>query len=370
MIFTSFISSPETSISAAAFAAAWAQLPVVYPSLMIYNVFIMMKYNFFFAIIAFVLDYIIGDPYWIPHPVRLFGKLIGLMDKWFNIEGLGKISLRIRGAFLSIILILLTGLIFSTLLSVSFALHPYFYLFIGSFLSMTCVAQKDMRVHAKNVLTPLSSGDLKSAKEALSMIVGRDTDKLATNGVCKATIESVAESTSDGVIAPLFYICLFGPLGGLIYKAINTADSMIGYKNDRYMYFGTFAARLDDIANFIPARICGILMALTSPICGMNLPRAFKILFRDHKLSTSPNSGWPEAAIAGGLGVSLLGDAYYFGKKVSKPAIGDKTREVIPADINKTLVSMYMTSLLFLILMGVIVYAVSGIIPDVSTIFS
>lgn len=199
---------------------------------------------------------------------------------------------------------------------------------------------------------------LKLARKAVSMIVGRDTENLSKEGVIKATVETIAENTSDGIIAPMFYLILFGPLGGIIYKAVNTMDSMIGYKNDRYKYFGTFAARLDDIVNFIPARISGFLMVLSAYFCHFDGKNSWKIWRRDRRKSKSPNSAQCESAVAGALDISLLGNAYYFGKLFEKPEIGDSIRKIETDDIKKTEKMMYMTEALFMALSSLILWGI------------
>lgn len=199
---------------------------------------------------------------------------------------------------------------------------------------------------------------LKNARRAVSMIVGRDTEKLSEEGVTKACIETIAENTSDGVIAPMFYLVLFGPIGGIIYKAINTMDSMIGYKNNRYRYFGTFAARLDDVVNFIPARISGFLMVVSAYFIHFDGKNSWKIWRRDSRKSKSPNSAQCEAACAGALGISLLGNAYYFGVLFEKPSIGDAIRPVEAEDIKRTQKLMYMTEALFMALSALILWGI------------
>ena len=200
------------------------------------------------------------------------------------------------------------------------------------------------------VYAALEEGDLPKARKAVSMIVGRDTQKLTEEGVAKAAVETVAENSSDGVIAPLLFLALGGPALGFFYKAVNTLDSMVGYKNDTYLYFGRFSAKLDDVLNFIPSRISGLLLVLASPLAGLSMEGAWKIFRRDRRNHASPNSAQTEAAVAGALGVQLAGDAYYFGKLYKKPTIGDPLRPVEYEDIRRVNRLMYAAVCLALVL--------------------
>lgn len=211
------------------------------------------------------------------------------------------------------------------------------------------LAARALQKESMAVCPPLAAGDLEGARDAVSRIVGRDTQQLDEAGVVKAAVETVAENTSDGVIAPLLFLALGGLPLGMVYKAVNTMDSMVGYRNERYRWFGTAAARLDDVLNWIPARLSGLLMCLAAALLpGCSGRRALRVFFRDRKKHSSPNSAHTEAACAGALGVRLAGDAWYFGKKVSKPTIGDNLRPVEQADVARACRLMYVTELLTL----------------------
>ena len=213
-------------------------------------------------------------------------------------------------------------------------------------------AVKDLKTESMRVYDALKGGSLKEARTAVSMIVGRDTQRLSEAGVVRAAVETVAENTSDGIIAPLFYAVIGGPVLAWVYKAVNTMDSMVGYKNDRYRYFGTAAARLDDVLNYIPARISAWLMILGAKLCGMDAAGARRIYRRDRYKHSSPNSAHTEAVMAGALGIQLAGDAWYFGKLHKKDFLGDKCREVEIEDIPRSHRLMLATCLLALLLFG------------------
>ena len=216
------------------------------------------------------------------------------------------------------------------------------------------LAMKQLKIESMKVFKALQRKDLKGAREAVSMIVGRDTKQLNESGITKAAVETVAENASDGVVAPLLFMMVFGVAGGWFYKTVNTMDSMIGYKNEKYRYFGTAAAKLDDVMNFIPARVTALFMVIASAFLNLNWKNAFKIWLRDAKKSTSPNSGQTEAVMAGALGVTLLGDARYFGKLVKKPEIGDKLREIKPEDIETANRMMYL-SVFMIYVVGILI---------------
>ena len=216
------------------------------------------------------------------------------------------------------------------------------------------LAAKSLRTESTKVQAALENNDIKSARTYVSMIVGRDTQKLGAEGITKAAVETVAENSSDGVIAPLFYMLFGGAVCGFLYKGVNTMDSMAGYKNDKYIDFGRAAAKLDDIANFIPARISAFLMVISAFILGFDAKNAWKIFIRDRYKSTSPNSGQTEAACAGALGIELLGDAYYFGKLVKKPSVGNAMRSIEPYDIHNANNLMYCMTFIMVMLVVII----------------
>jgi adenosylcobinamide-phosphate synthase len=227
------------------------------------------------------------------------------------------------GGLLLVFTVGFTVLVAALLLKAAYALSPAAGFILAVILSWSCLAARSLQFESGLVSRALDSGDLLLARKQLSFIVGRDTDRLEEPEIWRGTVETVAENTSDGVIAPLLFLMLGGPVLGLAYKTVNTLDSMVGYKNERYLQFGRASARFDDLLNFIPARLTGILMVIASPFIGLNIKNSWRIMTRDGHNHSSPNSGIPEAAAAGALGVQLGGTNFYFGKPVEKPTIGD-----------------------------------------------
>ena len=305
-----------------------------------------MIYHMTAFIAGFVLDLLIGDPYCLPHPVRWIGKLIDyLTNKLLKQEYTSK-KKNGNGLILAILVILATVLISASILVVSYTINSYFGIIIESVMSYQCLASKSLYAESMKVYHALKERGLEAGREAVSMIVGRDTASLDETGVTKAAVETVAENTSDGVIAPMVYLAIGGPVLGMAYKAINTMDSMIGYKNDRFYDFGKYAAKLDDIVNYIPARISALLMILSFLFLGpgYSMSNAFRIFKRDRYNHASPNSAQTESACAGALGIKLAGPASYFGKIVEKPFIGDGLRAVELEDIKRANKLMLATS--------------------------
>jgi len=301
--------------------------------------------------IGYILDLIIGDPHNIWHPVCGIGKLISVAEKGLRkVFGQGKGRERVAGVLLVIIVCSISTLIPLGLIYLAGRIHPYVQLVVMSVMCCQLLATKSLKDESMKVYRELEKEDLEGARYAVSMIVGRDTKSLDEKGVTKAAVETVAENTSDGIIAPLFYMAIGGPVLGFFYKAVNTMDSMVGYKNEKYQYFGTAAAKFDDIVNFVPARLAAFLMILGSGLMKMRFKNAWKIYVRDHANHASPNSAHTEAVMAGALGVQLAGDAYYFGKLHHKPTIGDPIREIEPKDIKRANGLLYMTSLLAMVL--------------------
>lgn len=318
-----------------------------------------MKYHIIAFFTGFILDLIFGDPHFMPHPIRLIGALIGALEKRWNTEEKTK-SLR-RGRLLVITVFVITGVVTAVILITCYKLNSYLGLAIESIMTYQILSIKDLRVESMRVYKALKSDDLTGARQAVSMIVGRDVDSLDVEGIAKAAIETVAENTSDGCIAPMIYIALGGPILGFLYKAVNTMDSMVGYKNDRYINFGRCAARFDDVVNYIPSRISAYLMIAASFLSGKSYDgkNAYKIYKRDCHKHASPNSAQTESVCAGALGIRLAGDASYFGKLVEKPYIGDATREVSYEDIRRANHLLYMTAFicevaLILLIVGII----------------
>ena len=327
----------------------------------------MLKYHMTAFFLGFLLDLLLGDPYWLPHPIRLIGNLIAALDRKLlgNPEESERNDHREflkefhRGIVLVALVLLSVTVVTAALLLGGYALHPYIGLVLETIMTYQILAAKCLKVESMKVYAGLKRGDLPAARKAVSMIVGRDTDVLDETGVARAAIETVAENTSDGVIAPMLYLALGGPVLGFFYKAVNTMDSMVGYKNDRYLYFGRAAAKLDDVVNFFPARISAYLMILSAFVGGSAYDgkRAFQIHRRDRRNHASPNSAQTESACAGALGIRLAGDASYFGKVVKKPYIGDAVRKVEFEDIKRINHLMYLTAwlceLLCIGLMGI-----------------
>ncbi len=291
---------------------------------------------------GFALDALIGDPYFMPHPIRAVGRLISGLEKLARKGG----NLRTNGVLLALCVILITVLTAGALLSVGYILNFWVWFALESILSCYLIAARCLCSESTKVRRELEKGDIEGARKAVSMIVGRDTAVLDEQGIARAAVETVAENTSDGVTAPIMYIGLFGAVGGFFYKAVNTMDSMIGYTNERYRDLGRFAAKLDDVLNFIPSRLTALIMIFSAFILGYDGRGAYRIWRRDRLKHASPNSAQTESVCAGALGLRLAGDAYYFGELHKKEYIGDPVREIEPADIKRANRLMYLTSIL------------------------
>ena len=294
---------------------------------------------------AVLLDWLLGDPRAIPHPVVGIGKLISLLETALRRAGANG---RIAGIFLVILTI--SGAVASGwyIIAALRHVHPTVALIGEIILAWYCLAARSLHRESGQVAVALAAGDLPAAREKLSFIVGRDTKGLPEREIWRGAVETVAENTADGVIAPLCYLILGGPVLALAYKAVNTLDSMVGYKNERYREFGWAAARLDDLANWLPARITGLLLVLTAPLAGGSAANAWRIMRRDGRNHASPNSGIPEAAVAGALGVQLGGASSYFGTLVQKPTIGDGDRPLTAAVWSGAIRLMYGSEILVL----------------------
>jgi len=294
-------------------------------------------------IAALVLDLLVGDPRWFPHPVKLIGRFAVLLEKplrkFFQ-------SPRIAGVTVVIAVLVVTGLATFAIIMAAGLLHPLVADAVSIILLYTTFAAKDLIRHSLNVYHELRYGNLAEARKKVSLLVGRDTDILDETGIVRATVESVAENTVDGVTAPLFFAVLAGPVGAMLYKAVNTLDSTFGYRNERYVEFGWAAARLDDLVNFIPARLTALLIPFAAFSLRLSPLNSFKIIFRDRKKHPSPNSGLAEAAVAGALGVQLGGLNYYFGQPSFRATLGDPIRELKKRDILKANALMLITLIL------------------------
>ena len=299
-------------------------------------------------IIGFVLDMILGDPMEWPHIVRWYGKLIAFLEKkLYRLK-----NKRLAGILLVILVLAIVAFLTIGVEVIAYLIHPVLWLIVDGILCWQCLALKSLKDETIKVYKPLKEHDLEGARYAVSMVVGRDTDKLDEIGVTKACVETIAENTSDGVCAPLFYMGIGTSILACLYKAINTMDSMIGYKNDKYIKFGTAAARLDDIVNFIPARLTALFMILAARMCRMDAANAWKIFRRDRFKHASPNSAQTEAVMAGALDVQLAGDAWYFGELHKKEFIGDPIREIEIKDILRSHRLMKVTAyLMFMVLL-------------------
>ncbi len=305
-----------------------------------------MRYHMAAFLGGFLLDLILGDPCQLPHPVRFMGAMITKIEK----KILKPDAIDQRKYYLGIWMVLLvlggTAVVSAAIQAAGYGIHPWAGTVVEMLMTYQILAARCLEVESMKVYKALKEGNTKGARQAVSMIVGRDTALLDEEGIAKAAIETVAENTSDGVIAPMLYTALGGPVLGFLYKAVNTMDSMVGYKNDTYLWFGRAAARLDDAVNYIPARISAYLMIAAAFLGGKEFSgkRAAHIYRRDNRKHASPNAAQTEAVCAGALGIRLAGDASYFGKIVKKPCIGDDLRKVQWEDIKRANKLMYLTA--------------------------
>lgn len=312
---------------------------------------------------AFILDMVFKDPQKIPHFVTFIGMMIKkgeaiirkifISSKWTDLFG---------GFLLTVFVVFISFIIPYLLLGVLYAVNSYLGAAVEIFLCFQILALGSLKEAAMRVYSSFSLNSLDMARKEVSKIVGRDTENLTEKDVVKATVESVAENTNDGVVAPLFYMLIGGASLGMLYKAVNTLDSMIGYRNKKYNYFGRFAARLDDVLNIIPARITGFLYVAASLLSGFDYKNSYRILLRDRWNHLSPNSGYPEAAVAGALNIQLGGGSYYSGEYVEKKYIGDDNKEPDIEDIPKACMLMTFVSVLALVILIALKIAVMMVI--------
>lgn len=310
--------------------------------------------------IGYIIDLIVGDPYSFPHPVKYIGKLIKVVENFVRKTAKTDRGLKIGGFFLWFVTVGTTFAV--TYLIVKLArFNTIVYVAVNSILIYTTLATKCLKDEAKKIYEVLKTGDLQKSRTQLSYIVGRDTANLDEKEIIRATVETVAENTVDGLIAPLFYAFIGGAPLAMAYKAINTLDSTVGYKNEKYLHIGFASAKIDDIANYIPSRISVILFTIGNFFLGSDYKNCFKISIRDRKNHKSPNCAFSEGAVAGALGIQLGGTNVYFGETVYKPTIGDKTREIEVEDIartNKILYATSLTSMLVFTLFYVLIYMI------------
>jgi len=296
---------------------------------------------------AVFLDLLIGDPRWLPHPVIMMGKLISFLDRKWN-KGNHRVA---KGFGLTITVVVLVFLLSLAIIFLMYQIHPIAAVLTQVYLISTTIAIKGLASAAYSVLIPLGKGDVVEARRQLSMIVGRDTDQLDEAEIVRGTVETVAENTVDGITAPLFWAIIGGAPLALVYRAINTLDSMVGYKNEKYQQFGFASAKLDDLVNFIPARITVLSIWLAAFfIKGSNKKNGWSSTWRDARKHPSPNSGWSEAMVAGLLGVQLGGINYYHGVKSERATMGNRLRELERADIEKAISYMHGGWIVFMIL--------------------
>ena len=301
-----------------------------------------------FAIL--LLDLLLGDPHGWPHPIVWIGRLIEKLEKW-----LGEVQLqkRLAGVVLVICVISTTAIAMTFALRVAGVFGTWLAWLLALWAGWSCLALRSLHKESQLVIDDLERGDLDAARKSLSMIVGRETAHLDEEGILKATMETVAENTSDGVIAPLFYLLLGGPVLGMVYKAVSTLDSMVGYKNGKYRDFGWAGARLDDLLNYIPARLTGFLFVAAAFPLKLNGYGALHVMLRDAGKHTSPNAGWPEASAAGALNLQLGGPAVYFGQAVEKPCFGDPGSRVTSKHYRQLIKLLYLATF-FAVLLGLL----------------
>lgn len=303
--------------------------------------------------IGFILDLAFGDPSWIPHPIRGMGRTIAGCEKLVRGWSRGrKERLLAGGCILVTGNLLIWGMVPLLICLAAYRLHPYAGIAVEGFLCFQLLAAKSLRSESMKVYNALKDGTIEEARHAVSMIVGRDTRNLTEEGVTRAAVETVAENLADGVIAPMLYMAVGGAFFGYLYKVVNTMDSMVGYKDEKYLYIGRAAAKLDDICNYIPARLTALLMVLGCPLCGLDAWNAWRMWRRDGRNHASPNSAQTEAVAAGALNIQLAGDAWYFGKLYKKKTIGDPNREVVAEDIVQINRLMYVVAGLAMVFIG------------------
>lgn len=310
-------------------------------------------------IFAFLLDLILGDPRWFPHPVVLIGWLISTLEYVLRSLIKSKGWELLTGGILAIVVPVSAFLAAYWLIGVAGSFSQAAGWLTAVFLGYTTIAARSLYAEPQKVAKLLLAGELPGARKELSCLVGRDTQELDEKGIVRALIETVAENTSDGVIAPLFYLAIGGAPLAIAYKAVNTLDSMVGYKNDKYLYFGRASARLDDVANYIPARLSALLIIVAAFILSKDWKNAWRIMLRDGRNHPSPNSGYPEAVMAGAMGRRLGGPSYYGGIPSNKPFIGNERGEFQVVDVRES-GALMITASVFMVVLSVSVLAILG----------
>lgn len=292
------------------------------------------------------IDLLVGDPRWWPHPIRWTGRLINSMEWVFYDKEASPLLQRLAGVgfWLAVMTMVLSGTIL--LIGITSQIHSLAGQLVMIWLAASCLATRCLHAEAAGVAHALAGDDIVTARESLGRIVSRDTSQLDEKEIIRALVETISENISDGIVAPIFFLALGGPLWAMAYKAVNTMDSMVGYLNDRYRYFGWFPARADDLVNWIPSRLSGVLLVGAARLLGLDWKQAWRIMARDAGKMKSPNAGYPEAAAAGALNVRLGGTNVYFGKPVDKPTLGDPTTPLGLEVYNKMVRLMYATSFL------------------------
>ncbi len=311
---------------------------------------------------AYLMDVVFGDPHWFPHPVRMIGKYIMAFEAYIRRFARSAKALKISGIFLTLTTVIFTFFIAYFILLGAKAIHIWLYHVVNILIMYTCIATKSLKDESMKVYKELKSEDIQNARKMLSYIVGRDTACLDESEITRAAVETVAENTSDGVVAPLFYMFIGGAPLALAYKAANTLDSMVGYKNERFIDFGWASAKFDDLVNYIPARLTALFMIIAAMFLRLDYKESFRIMIRDRKNHSSPNCGYPEAAAAGAMSVVLGGTNMYFGKPVVKPTMGDPKRLLNKDDIILVNKLMYAVSLITIIILSMVMLVVGGYI--------
>ena len=309
---------------------------------------------------AYLLDFFVGDPRWMPHPIRWIGNWITRCEKVFRSSTGSALRQRVMGMLFWFSVVGTVTFLAFLALKAAFWIHWLPGVLLSIWMAFTVLATRSLHEESAVVARALEAGNLPLARERLSWIVSRDTSQLDEPEIVRALVETVSENISDGIVAPLFYLALGGPVLAMAYKAVNTMDSMVGYMNERYRHFGWFAAKMDDWANWVPARLSAGLVIMGGSMLGMDRREAWRIVKRDARKMKSPNAGYPEAAAAGALGVQLGGASVYFGQKVDKPTLGDPTRPLTLHVYGSMVWLMYMTSFLAL---GM-AWLVSIVMPD------